>query len=182
MSPMLTKTFAVLATLALTGPATAEPPPPASGDVGRAIHGADAQQHMATFDTLDFDVISNKRWERLGESHTADVTVTWPDGHETHGLEKHARDLAQTFPHAPDAAITQHPIRIALGEWTAVTAVMSGTFSLPMRLANGTVIQPTGKRFSLPFVTIGHWTDGRMDHEWLYWDSMTYMRQIGLAK
>ena len=53
---------------------------------------------------------------------------------------------------------------------------------MPMRLANGTVIQPTGKRFSLPFVTIGHWTDGRMDHEWLYWDSMTYMRQIGLAK
>jgi len=31
--------------------------------------------------------------------------------------------------------------------------------------------------------TFGHWTDaGVMDHEWLFWDNQTYMKQLGLAK
>jgi hypothetical protein len=31
--------------------------------------------------------------------------------------------------------------------------------------------------------TIGHWTSaGVMDHEWLFWDNATYMKQLGLAK
>jgi hypothetical protein len=29
--------------------------------------------------------------------------------------------------------------------------------------------------------TLAHWTDGKMDHEWLFWDNQTYMRQLGLA-
>jgi hypothetical protein len=27
--------------------------------------------------------------------------------------------------------------------------------------------------------TIGHWKNGRMDHEWLYWDNAAYMAQLG---
>ena len=26
------------------------------------------------------------------------------------------------------------------------------------------------------------WTNGKMDHEWLYWDNQDFMKQIGLAK
>jgi hypothetical protein len=29
--------------------------------------------------------------------------------------------------------------------------------------------------------TIGHWTGGTMDHEWLFWDNQAFMKQIGLA-
>jgi hypothetical protein len=29
--------------------------------------------------------------------------------------------------------------------------------------------------------TVGHWTDGVMDEEYLFWDNMTFMKQIGLA-
>jgi len=28
---------------------------------------------------------------------------------------------------------------------------------------------------------IGHWKDGVMDEEWLFWDNMSYMKQIGLG-
>jgi len=31
-------------------------------------------------------------------------------------------------------------------------------------------------------ITVGHWTNGKMDHEWLYWDNQDFMKQIGLAK
>src|SRR5512145_1588929 len=44
---------------------------------------------LKTFDVLDFDVFSNQKWDRLGESHAQDIIVTWPDGHETRGIAKH---------------------------------------------------------------------------------------------
>ncbi|MGE5308183.1 MAG: ester cyclase [Deltaproteobacteria bacterium] len=50
-----------------------------------------------------------------------------------------------------------------------------------MPSANGKVIQPTGKQFNIPMCTIGHWKDGVMTEEWLFWDNMTFMKQIGLA-
>ena len=36
---------------------------------------------------------------------------------------------------------------------------------------------------NLQMATIAHWTDaGLMDHEWLFWDSQDFMKQLGLAK
>ena len=59
---------------------------------------------------------------------------------------------------------------------------MVGTFSKPMPIGNGKFVQPTGKKLDMTMATIGHWTDaGVMDHEWLFWDNQTYMKQLGLA-
>ncbi len=140
-----------------------------------------AEQHLAVFDTLDFDVFSNQKWDRLGESHAADIVVTWPDGHETTGIDTHINDLKAMFVYAPDTKIKEHPVRIASGEWTAVTGVMTGTFSQPMPIAGGKTIPPTGKSFKLNMATVAQWKDGKMAHEWLFWDNQTFMKQIGLA-
>jgi predicted ester cyclase len=147
------------------------------GDSARMI-----AQNLMKFDTLDFDVFSNQKWDRLKESHAQDITVSWPDGHDTHGLAKHIEDLKAMFVAIPDLRITEHPIRIANGRWTAVTGRMVGTFSKPMPMGNGKFVQPTGKKLDMTMATIGHWTDaGVMDHEWLFWDNQTYMKQLGLA-
>ena len=140
-------------------------------------------RNLAKFDTLDYDVFSHQQWDRLKESHAQDIVVTWPDGHETRGIEKHIEDLKAMFVYAPDIQIKEHPIRIGNGSWTAVAGFMTGTFSEPMPMPDGTSIPPTGKTFRLPMATLGHWTeDGVMDHEWLFWDNQTFMKQIGLAK
>lgn len=141
-------------------------------------------KNLVTFDTLDYTVFSNQQWVRLHESHSKDVKVNWPDGHFTVGIDRHIKDLAAMFVYAPDTRIKQHPVRFgsADGEWTAVTGVFEGTFTKPMPLGNGKFIQPTGKAFKLPMCTIGHWKDGVMVEEWLFWDNMTYMNQLGLGK
>jgi predicted ester cyclase len=140
-------------------------------------------EHLAKFDTLDFDVFSNQKWDRLKESHAADITVTWPDGHETHGIDKHIEDLKAMFVAVPDTRIKSHPIKIANGSWTAVVGTMEGTFSKPMQTPDGKTIPPTGKKINMQMVTVGHWTPaGVMDHEWLFWDNQTYMKQLGLMK
>jgi hypothetical protein len=33
-----------------------------------------------------------------------------------------------------------------------------------------------------PIDTIGHWKNGTMDHEWLFWDNQDFMNQLGLGK
>ncbi len=51
-----------------------------------------------------------------------------------------------------------------------------------MPAPNGGTIAPTGKRFAIGMATIGHWVNGRMDHEWLFWDNADFMKQIGLGQ
>jgi hypothetical protein len=51
-----------------------------------------------------------------------------------------------------------------------------------MPIGNGKFIQPTGKAFKMPMATIGLWENGVMVEEHLFWDNLTYMKQIGLAK
>ena len=141
-----------------------------------------AKAHIAKFDTLDFEVFTNQKWDRIKESHSADIAVHWPDGHVTHGLDRHIADLKAMFVYAPDTRIQEHPVKIANGEWTSVIGVMQGTFTKPMPIGEGKSIPPTGKAFKLIMCTVGHWKNGTMDEEYLFWDNQSYMSQIGLGK
>src|ERR1700732_3511151 len=111
------------------------------------------KKNLKVFDPPDFDVFSNQKWNRLKESHAEDIVVTWPDGHETKGITKHIEDLKALFVFAPDLKIKEHPIRFCSGTWTAVSGVMSGTFTKPMPTPDRKTIAPTGKRFAIGMVT-----------------------------
>jgi len=180
-------TFA-LATFALgavfTNTAFADSPwvKPATPAPAPEVQAPDVEKNLKVFDTLDFDVFSNQKWDRLKESHSKDIVVTWPDGHETKGIDQHIADLKVLFVFAPDIKISEHPIRFGSGSWTTATGVMTGTFSQPMPIGDGKSIPATGKNFALGMVTVGHWANGTMDHEWLFWDNGDFMKQIGLGK
>lgn len=104
------------------------------------------EKNLKVFDTLDFDVFSNQKWGRLHESHAEDIVVTWPDGYDTRGIDKHIDDLKAMFVFAPDIEIKTHliPSASARGPWTAVTGVMTGTLTKPMPIAGGKFIAPLG--------------------------------------
>ncbi len=140
------------------------------------------ERNLANFDDLDFNVYSNQKWDQLSKSHAADIVVHWPGGRTTTGIAPHIEDLKKQFVFAPDTRIKTHPIKIAQGNYTAVTGVMEGTFSKPMPTPEGKTIAPTNKPFKLDMVTIGRWENGVMKEEWLFWDNQAFMQQIGLAK
>ncbi len=109
----------------------------------------------------------------------------YPDGHTTKGIPDHVKELKFMWTFAADNRITEHPVRFgtADGKWTAVAGFLDGTFTKPMVLPNGTVIQPTGKAYHLPMATLGHWNkQGTMSEEFLFWDNSTLMQQIGAGK
>jgi hypothetical protein len=137
--------------------------------------------NLGTFDELDFVVFTNQEWARLHESHSKDILVHWPDGSTTKGIERHIEDLEKMFVYAPDTRIKEHPIRIGSGNITAVMGVMEGTFTKPMPIGDGKYIDPTNKAFRINMVTIGLWNDeGVMYEEYLFWDNLTFMKQLGL--
>lgn len=141
------------------------------------------ETNLNTFDTLDFDVFTNQKWDRLHESHAEDIVVHLPDGSTTTGLDVHIAYLDYFFSFAPDTRIEEHPIRFGQGDWTGVVGVIEGTFTQPMQLQDGTVIEPTGKAYKLTMATVGHWTEaGVMDEEYLFWDNQTFYAQIGLGQ
>lgn len=156
----------------------------ATGDVTPA-EAVEAQQHtpeqtrnLATFDDLDYRVYSNQLWDELGLSHAANIVVHYPDGSTTTGLPDHIDKLRPQFTFAPDTHISEHPIRLADGDYTAVQGFIEGTFTEPMDAGDGQVLQPTGKAFRLAMVTVARWEDGLMAEEWLYWDNAAFMAQV----
>lgn len=138
---------------------------------------------LVRFDSLDFDIYSNQDWKDFSISHDENIKVYYPDGTVTVGLDpQHLDALKPMFVFAPDTKINEHPVRFGSGDWTAVIGVMEGTFSKPMPIGDGKFIQPTGKKFKLSMSTIGHWRDGKMIEEYLFWDNQSFMKQIGLAQ
>ncbi|GLY62686.1 hypothetical protein Pcaca05_35430 [Pectobacterium carotovorum subsp. carotovorum] len=139
------------------------------------------EKNLRNFDDLDFNIYSHQKWDEMDKSHAKDIIVHYPDGSVTHGLEEHLEKSKKIFDFAPDTENPIHHIRIGQGNYTAVTGVWRGTFTKPMTLSNGKVIQPTGKRFEIEMATIGRWNpEGTMDEEWLFYDDYTFMNQLGL--
>ena len=141
------------------------------------------EERLRRMDSLDFQFYSNQMWDSLAISHDANIKAFYPDGTITTGLfPEHIDMLKPMFVFAPDTKITSHPVKFGTGEWTTVIGEMEGTFSKPMPIGNGKTIPPTGKKFKLSMCTVGHWKDGKMIEEYLFWDNQSFMKQIGLAQ
>lgn len=180
--PSIIARLVVVGTLAAaSGHAQASSVQPAQLEKSAASGHDSVASHIATFDELDFDVFTHQKWDRLKESHAANIVVHWPDGHVTHGIEQHIKDLKSMFVYAPDTRISAHPVKFGQGPWTSVIGVLQGTFTRPMPIGNGKFIQPTGRAFKLEMVTVGHWKGSTMDEEYLFWDNATFMKQLGIA-
>ena len=140
-----------------------------------------ANDHIAKYRTADFDVFTDHGdLERIRESHAKNVVVHWPDGRQTTSVEEHIDDLKAMFVYAPDTRIPEHKVEFATAEWSSVVGIMVGTFTRPMPTPDGKSIAPTGKPFRVVFSAVDHWKDGLIDEEFLFWDNLSFMRQVGL--
>jgi hypothetical protein len=139
------------------------------------------EMRLVRFDSLDFYIYNNQKWEDMSISHDDKIIVHYPNGSTTVGLiPLHLESMKPLFVFAPDTKIISHPVKFGNGDWTAVIGEMEGTFSQPMPVAGGKPILPTGKKFKLKMCTIGHWQGGKLIEEYLFWDDLTFRNQIGI--
>jgi hypothetical protein len=81
------------------------------------------QANLNRFDKLDFEGWNNRNWTLFKELHSPDVFVDI-NGNTTSGIEEHLQSSMAALSAAPDLKILDHPIKIAAGDWTAVTGTL----------------------------------------------------------
>ena len=140
------------------------------------------EERLRRLDSLDFQFYNNQAWDSFGISHDDNIKVYYPDGTTTTGLfPQHIDLLKPMFVFSPDTKAISHPVEFGTGDWTCVIGEVEGTFSKPMPVGNGKTIPPTGKKFKFNMCTVGHWKDGKMIEEYLFWDNHAILKQIGLT-
>jgi hypothetical protein len=103
--------------------------------------------NLERFDKVDFQAWNNRNWTLFRELHAPDVLVVDFNGHTTKGIEKHVQWAMAANSGQPESRVLAHPIKIAAGDWTAVTGTSPGNFTM---------------------VTVAHWKDGRIAQEYLF--------------
>jgi SnoaL-like domain len=103
--------------------------------------------NLDRFDELDFDGWNNRNWTLFRELHSPDVLVVDFSGNTTRGIDQHVEWAMAAVSFSPESKVLAHPIKIAAGNWTAVTGTLPG---------NSTMI------------TLAHWENGRIAEEYLF--------------
>jgi len=78
------------------------------------------------------------------------------NGNATKGIEQHVQWAMAAISAAPESRVLAHPIKIAAGNWTAVTGILPGNVTM---------------------VTVAHWEDGRPAEEYLFIQNPIVMNQ-----
>jgi predicted ester cyclase len=141
------------------------------------------QYNMMLFRTGD-DAWNAQDVETFANRHTDDVVVYLPAAPTQRGIEAHVEFARNSFRAFPNQRVQSRPYKafFAAGGWVCSIARYTGTMTGPMIGADGTEIPPTGKSFDVDFCTVGHWKSGQMVEEYLFYDTVTFMKQIGLSE
>src|SRR5215212_11983768 len=91
--------------------------------------------NLERFDKLDFEAWNNRNWTLFSDIHAQDVLVSDFNGNVTKGLDQHLQWAKNAVAFQPDSKIVSHPIKIAAGNWTAVTGTLQGNATM-MTLAH----------------------------------------------
>jgi len=142
------------------------------------------------------DINFNQLWEEhcKHEFATRDVNATLDtmveDAYVNHvpvltgGVGKpalrtfYARDFIPSMP--PDTALT--PVSRTVGQDQLVDEMIfsfTHTQEMPWMLPG---VAPTGKRVEIALVAVVKFRDGKLEHEHIYWDQASVLKQIGLLK
>ena len=132
--------------------------------------------------TLD-DAWNSQDWDTFENRHAESVAVFWPgQPNPTRGVHNHRAECIEFFKSFPDNHLINNPYKIffAKGDYTCSVADFTGTFKGTMKGADGKIIQPTNKKFSLEFCTVAKWNDGKITEERLFYDQVGMLKQIGI--
>jgi len=143
-----------------------------------------AERNKELMQTLD-DAWNSQDLDTFASRHRDDVVVRWPGQPETRGVDAHRQEAIDFYRTFPDQHVGNRPYKmlIAQGEWTCSIARFTGTMTGPMKGPDGKDIAPTGKSFEVDFCTVARWDEnGQIIEENLFYDLMTFMKQLGLSK
>jgi len=126
------------------------------------------------------DGYNARDWDvTLNQLQHPDVVVHQIGTPVTRGLAAHLADMNRWISSYPDMRVHNNPydIQFGQGEWTVAIGKLSGTFTEPLNLPDGTVVPPTGKAFTTFFTTIARWQDDQTVEQYVLYDAQDIMTQ-----
>ena len=108
---------------------------------------SEEKANLERFDKLDFEAWNNRNWTLFSAIHAQDVLVSDMTVNVTKGLDQHLQWAKNVVAFQPDSKIISHPIKIAAGNWTAVTGLLPGNMTM---------------------LTLAHWDNGKITEEYLF--------------
>lgn len=141
--------------------------------------GEKTTANLRRFDSLDYNITNQHQWGQFAGLYDTSVVVNYPDATFTGGLSTYLETVKPMFSYAPDAKITQHPVSIGSGDWTATIQEIRGTFTDTMHIPYGKPISPTGNSFIIKACTMARWLDGKIVEQYLFVDNLSFMKRIG---
>ncbi len=113
--------------------------------------------------------------EKVTSFLTNDCVFENLGGEDVHrGVEEIKAWASGVFASFPDFRLEIKSLFVA-GDWVGVEWIETGTHKGSMGSS-----PPTGKSFSVPGASILELHHGKIKRETLYWDSATFLRQLGL--
>ena len=139
------------------------------------------KRHLALCEILNFKGSNNFDLSIIRKIYDENVTIIMADGKKIQGLENHINEMRGMYEMAPDIKIIKHVVQFASGDWSAVSQLMQGTFSKPMKYFNNgkeEIIQPTNKKFSMEACSLILWKNDKIIEERIYWNDNYFKEQI----
>lgn len=101
-----------------------------------------AEDHLAIFHRLDFEAWNGRDWDLFRQIHAETVKVAG-HGQQTEGIEDHLAWAQGFVEQYPNSMVVAHPVRLAVGDWTAVTGILDdgSTVATIARWENGQIAE-----------------------------------------
>ena len=138
------------------------------------------EENLQLMKTLD-DAWNSQDWEVFKKRHAEDTAVYWPGQPEpTRGRHNHHAESVEFFK-LVENSLENNPYKVMFGQgdWTCTIANWKGKMIGPMTM-DGKTIPATNKSFALEFCTVARWKDGEIVEEKLFYDQVSFLKQIGV--
>lgn len=138
--------------------------------------------HLMILQRINFEGFNNRDWSIVSEGFDENIVTHLTNGTTIKGRDKNIDFMKMSLEWAPDSSVTAHKIQFGSGDWTCMNMITEGTFMRPMTTSDGTIIQPTGRRYLMSHCSLNKWNDNKIIESYVFYDVAVMMKQIGINK
>jgi len=139
------------------------------------------KKNLSSLQQIDFAGFNKRDWNIVEKLLDKNITSIFSNGEKVAGRDKNIELMKQSLDFAPDTHV-KHQIQFGSGDMTCVYILVSGTFKNPLKAKDGTLIEPTDKKYVMRHCAVEQWNNGILMESYIFTDTLDAMRQFKTNK
>ncbi len=137
------------------------------------------KQNLANLQKLNFDGFNKRNWDLVRNMFDLNLISVFSYGDIVQGPDLNIEFMKQSLSWSPDTHV-KHRIQFGHGDLVCMNIIVTGTFTKPMKIPDGTIIQPSGKKYVNNHCSISKWKNGKVVRSDIFMDQGDIMMQLGI--